>query len=223
MKKSKLKFKTKLSENKISLFVAALSFVIAFYTLYRTELRSPEISAYINPEIQVFYYDFYKYGYGTSVIIPMAFVNKSSSIGVIRETQLVIYKQNLPNIRHAIRWTHFLKLGDGNWEEEAEANPVAVAGKSQETKVVKYIWYSGNKPNLRITEGTYVLDLYVTTSQDSKPIKTSYFFKITKEDENAFERRIANEDVATRRIVLNDNLEQNMLLDAKGVKDFLEN
>lgn len=171
-----------LSKNNISLFLASSSFFVAFITLYFAELKSPEIATYINQEIQV-NYSYYGSDISTTLMIPTSYVNTSPKAGLVLESRISIYRKDNPDRRHVFRWRSFAKLTENGWSRDSESTSIAINGKSQQSKVVEYVWFAGNYPNLLFLKGNYIMDMYIRTKNDSKPIKNTVSFTISDEVE----------------------------------------
>lgn len=195
----------------IGLIIALISLILSLLTIYLTQFRPSQISVVLDPEIQIHHAD-YNLGVSTGVYIPTTFINTSSRTGVVLETRISVYKKTSDDHRHLLRWREFQKVAENGWQTEQEANSIAVKGKSAESKVIWYMWFADSQPELSFTEGTYNLDVYVWLNKSKKPMKQSCSFYISKADETAFQDRIKTSSRATRRIVIDKELDRNRVL-----------
>lgn len=205
-----------------SFFIALLSLVVAAATLYRAELRNPEIEAFVGSEFQIYHSGYYGDLKGTNLIIPISFVNKSSNIGIVTDVWISVYKSKEFNFRHVLSWRDFVSIKDKAWNLDQMAVSFPVGGKSQETRIIEFSWYPGNLPNLKFEEGTYLLDVYVKTSKRKKPLKYSYSFDLTKSELNYFVKRPDSDQSYTARVLLQGSIERNKILNAQEVNDLFE-
>ena len=83
------------------------------------------------------------------------------------------------------------------------------------------MWFTSPHPTLYLTEGNYILDVYVWCRNTRKPKKITSSFYTDKETEIALQKRITQKSTSTRRIFLNTKLDRNMVLTKRETSKLL--
>lgn len=198
------------------IYLSLLSLLVAFFTLYITQLRPANVGVITGSTIGVNHQDD-----GFSIYLPLTFNNSAHSAGLIQRCSIVFSRADAGQTFHYIEWTDFRKRnGETNrYEREDFAGPIQIEGRSSLSKLVWFRWRTGDFP---FTEGKYTFEVVAWKENDDHPsIRKKHSFYITKEVAVALAAYKLNKLTKIEFMGIDKQIESNKLVTEHELKKLL--
>jgi hypothetical protein len=162
-----------------SALISLLSMAVSVITLYVSQLRPAVLSDVIGPEIKLYYPS----DGGFGVYLPATFVNQSPNTGTVFRCGITIFNKASPEERYFMEWRFFAQLSHNgentiSYALEEPAHALAIPGNSSIAKIIWITWRATSRPEIRISEGEYVLLFHYWDSTSGKPHNEVHEFYI---------------------------------------------
>ena len=159
---------------------------------------------------------------GLSFILPLTFYNWSPKGRSIYQVRIVIEREDNHLKNFDLVWSSFVSFLDGGtrWESDALAHPIAIAGQSSLTKIVRFDWSPFRSEKIEVRTGKYNLRLYAWTSGNRKPqLKEKISFQIENEQSSQYQNSVQNNLVIPIQIPLGQARLPNNVLTRQDVEN----
>lgn len=203
----------------IAIIIAVAGAAISIATFYFTHLQAPKLLSLSGPFIKVYYADYASSG-SFGLYLPVTFMNKSAKTGIIINTAIRLYKEDLADQSYFMQWREFSKLDikEKAWVFEEIAHAIAVPGKSSVNKVIWFMWEWYSQPKLVLQKGTYKIDLYFWEQPEKPPHCETHGFVIDDSIYEKLEKFRSEQKLTTVDIRLDKQINQNRLMTYNEVK-----
>jgi len=212
-----------------AIIISVISLLVSGYVAYEAYLKGPK------PEMIVgtnFYFypaplirqDGLIWG-GIGFYIPITFYNWSPKGGSIIEVRIALRRKDNPSEVYNMTWSEFSKMleDERRWGQEGTAQPIALQGRSSESKVIQFAWLPSAEKKINLKSGRYKMTIYAWTKRQEKPnLKESFEFKIKEDHVERFEKGEENQFPLTIELSLRENSRANSLLTESELKQLYE-
>lgn len=157
--------------------IAMLSLLVSGGTLWFTQFAPADIESYVGPKLQVWYEDQNQ----LQLLLPVTFINRSSTPGTVRQVALTLHRDDAPDDRFFMPWDSFQRVDTSRfkWVYDEIAHALAVPEKASVNKVVAFHWPADAQSRLLLQHGKYALHFHYWAGDASSPETRSHEFMIS--------------------------------------------
>jgi len=194
----------------LPIVISSLSLIVAFLTLYNTNLRYPDIHSYVGPLTKLYYPS----DGGFAMYIPTTFINSAPRSGTVLRAAILLHRKDSTQEQYFMEWGSFSKYDsqNGNWVYEDICHAIPVAGKSSASKIIWFNWLTSSQPQLVISSGEYLVTLFYWLDGRPVPKTDSHELYISKEVFDALENYRKAGRSTTVEVALDKRLERNRVM-----------
>lgn len=203
----------------VSFALGGIGFLIASLTFYLTQLRSAKIRVEVGPEITVYY----PRDGGCGIYLPFSFINDTKRGGSISRISIIITTPSEKNNAFFMRWADIVKHDSNTkgYDHLDNARAFSVPAESAESKFVWFVWRPESRPLFTLTDGKYQMKVAIWEKYSRRPsITSTHSFHVSVEAAERLAERRNSCSAQTEILPLNGYKPENMVLNAREVREF---